>query len=83
VIAPLDIFRIEDSGQRIWQAATLTLYDAIMRVKQLAAPCSGEYFIRSPQSNVDVSVTVNPTANGSSRTILRSKFSAHGIAPAR
>jgi hypothetical protein len=49
VIAPFDIFRIEDSGQSVWQAATVTLYDAIMRVKRLAAPCSGEYFIRSQQ----------------------------------
>jgi hypothetical protein len=77
MIEPFSVFRVEDNGQRVWQTATLTLYDAIVRVKQIAAPCSGEYFIRSQQSNVEVSVTVNPAANGSSpQFIVRSKSAA-------
>jgi hypothetical protein len=76
-IETFDILRVEDSGQRVWQAATLTRYDGIMRVKQLAAPCSGEYFIRCPQSNVDISVTVNPQANERPQFIVRSKPAAH------
>jgi len=73
VTAKFDIFRIDDAGQAVWQDAALTLDDAIARVQQLGSSSSGEYFIRSQKTSVDVSLTVNPAAKPRPQFISRSE----------
>lgn len=82
MIAAFDIFRI-DGGQSVWQEGALTLDDAIARVQQLGASRSGEYFIRSQKTGVEVSLTVRRAANVRSRFSPRSQPLAVRYRPAQ
>lgn len=68
-----DIFRLDDGGQHVWQGGALTLDDAIARVHQLGASCSGEYLIRSQKTGVEVSLTVQRSSYVGFRLNVRSQ----------
>jgi len=82
VIAVFDIFRI-DGGQPVWQERAQTLDDAIARVQQLGASLPGEYFIRSQKTGVEVSLTVQRSANEGARFSTRSQPLAVRYRPAQ
>ncbi len=72
MIAAFDIFRI-DGGQHVWQEGALTLDDAIARVHQLGASCSGEYLIRSQKTGVEISLAVQRSPSVGFRLGVRSQ----------
>jgi hypothetical protein len=57
-----DIFRMNDEGRPRWIEGALTLDDAIARVKQLDGLQTGEYFIRSQKTGVEVSLKAGQLA---------------------
>ena len=57
MIPPFDIFRVFN-GEPLWLEDAVTLDNAIARVRQLGAEQSGEYFVRSKKTDVEISVTI-------------------------
>ncbi len=58
-----DIFRVLSAKEPLWIEATVTLDDAITRVRQIGAVQSGKYFIRSQKTHVEIAMTVRCGAN--------------------
>lgn len=69
MVPPFDIFRVLHNREPLWIEAAVTLDDAITRVRQIGAARSGEYFIHSQITGVEIAMTVRRSAN------VRPKFS--------
>jgi hypothetical protein len=50
MIAPFDIFEVENAGSVVWRGTAATLEEAKARVGELAAASPGEYFILSQRT---------------------------------
>lgn len=60
MVPQFDIFRVLGDREPLWIEATVTLDDAITRVRQIGAARSGEYFIHSQKTGVEIAMTVGP-----------------------
>jgi hypothetical protein len=63
MIPLFDIFRLSKNEEPHWIESAMTLDDAIVRVRRLGAVMSGEYFIHSQETGVEISMTVRRSEN--------------------
>jgi hypothetical protein len=61
MVPSFDIFRDPRDKEPVWIEAAAIMDDAIVGVRRLGALHSGEYFIQSKQTGVEVSMTVQRT----------------------
>jgi hypothetical protein len=63
MVPPFDIFRVLNDGELRWIEAALSLDDAITRVRQIGAAQSGEYFMHSQKTGVEIYMTARRCAS--------------------
>ena len=63
MVPSFDIFRVLNDQESLWMEAAVTLDDAITRVRQIGAEDSGQYFIHSQKTGVEIAMTVRRSAN--------------------
>ncbi len=62
MFANFEIYRIDESGQPVWQDAAPYLQDAIAHVQRLSTTHPSEYLIRSLKTGVEVVMKLTPSA---------------------
>ncbi len=73
LVPPFDIFRVLNDQKPLWIEAAVTLDDAIARVRQIGAAQSGQYFIHSQKTDVEIAMTVRRSANVGPKFSTRSQ----------
>ena len=56
MIAPFDIFQMEETGSVVWRGTAATMEEAKACVRELAAAAPGEYFILSQRTGNKITV---------------------------
>ena len=59
MVPPFDIFRVEQTGQLVWQGTAETLELVTLRIKTLMASLPSDYVIYSEKTGYKTVVSIN------------------------